>query len=296
VSLTAYPDSTFSNADIAELLCRASEESARPYQQRRALKRAGRAALRWPEEAADLIAAHRALTELRFVGPWLAQMIREWCTDPPEIVEAPPVRRDFLTRTDVTRILTNHPRASRVRCDLQMHTSASDGSAPLHEMAEAALARGCEYIAITDHSKGLAIANGMNEEQLAHQGEAIVRLNEGLSKRNFRILRAVEMNLSPNGRGDLDPVFLSTLDLVLGAFHSRLRLGADQTERYLAAFEHPQFHVLAHPRGRIFNFRLGLIADWERVFERAREMDRAIEIDGFPDRQDLNVGPAGARA
>jgi len=129
----------------------------------------------------------------------------------------------------------------------------------------------------------------MSEEQVARQGDEIRRLNEECADSGFRILRAVEMNLSPRGEGDLDPGFLAGLDLVLGAFHSRLRLTDDQTERYLAALRNPRIHVLAHPRGRIFNFRLGLRADWRRVFECAREHDRAVEIDGYPDRQDLDV-------
>ena len=156
-------------------------------------------------------------------------------------------------------------------------------------MALAAAARGLEYVGITDHSKGLRIANGMTEEQLGRQGEEIDRLNEEFASSGFRVLRAVEMNLSPSGEGDLDPEFLKSLDLVLGAFHSRLRVTEDQTERYLAAFRNPHLHVLAHPRGRIFNFRLGLKADWPRVFACAREHNRAIEIDGYPDRQDLDV-------
>jgi histidinol phosphatase-like PHP family hydrolase len=98
----------------------------------------------------------------------------------------------------------------------------------------------------------------------------------------------VELNVSPDGRVDLDPAFLAGLDLRLGAFHSRLRLTEDQTERYLAALRNPHLDVLAHPRGRIFNFRLGLSADWARVFECARQHDRAVEIDAYPDRQDLD--------
>jgi histidinol phosphatase-like PHP family hydrolase len=170
-----------------------------------------------------------------------------------------------------------------------MHTTGSDGTASVREMALAGVARGHEYVAITDHSKGLRIANGMDERQISEQGEEIRRLNDEPAAAGFRVLRAVETNLSPGGQGDLDPGFLAGLDLVLAAFHSRLRVTEDQTERYLAALDHAYFHVLAHPRGRIFNFRAGLKADWGRVFERARERDRAVEVDGYPDRQDLDV-------
>jgi DNA polymerase (family 10) len=76
---------------------------------------------------------------------------------------------------------------------------------------------------------------------------------------------------------------------VLGSFHSALRKKEDQTERYLAALRNPDVHVLGHPRGRVYNFRLGLTADWPRVFAEAAALDKAVEIDCYPDRQDLNV-------
>jgi histidinol phosphatase-like PHP family hydrolase len=282
-------DSGTTNRVVAELLCAAAEQGERTVQQRRALRRAGRAAFRWSEEARDLLARGAPLTELRAIGPWLARIIEPWIRDPPVVPPAPPIRQGFLTRTEVDRILARHAAAPPARGDLQMHTIGSDGADSVADMAAAALARGLEYIAITDHSKGLAIANGMNESQLAAQGREIDALNERLAGQGFRLLRAVEMNLSPAGAGDLDPAFLDQLDLVLGAFHSRLRVTDDQTERYLAALDHPRLHVLAHPRGRIFNFRLGLRADWERVFDRARARNRAVEIDAFPDRQDLDM-------
>jgi histidinol phosphatase-like PHP family hydrolase len=158
-------------------------------------------------------------------------------------------------------------------------------------MAEAAIQRGYEYIAITDHTKGLKIAGGIDEAELARQAEEIVALNAALrdSGKRFRILRSVELNLSPNGAGDLDREFLAGLDLVLGSFHSKLRVKEDQTERYLAALENPDVQILGHPRGRIYNYRLGLSADWRRVFARAAELDKAVEVDAYPDRQDIDL-------
>jgi DNA polymerase (family 10) len=88
----------------------------------------------------------------------------------------------------------------------------------------------------------------------------------------------------------MSPQSLGKLDLVLGSFHSALRTSEDQTERYLAALRHPQLHILGHPRGRIYNFRLGLKADWPRVLAEAARLGKALEIDSYPDRQDLNVG------
>jgi len=105
----------------------------------------------------------------------------------------------------------------------------------------------------------------------------------------FRVLHSVELNLTPTGEGDLDQAALDRLDLVLGCFHSALRRKEDQTERYLAALRNPSIHILGHPRGRIYNFRLGLNADWPRVFPMAAKVDKAVEIDCYPDRQDLSV-------
>src|SRR5438045_4952731 len=96
------------------------------------------------------------------------------------------------------------------------------------------------------------------------------------------------MNLNPRGEGDMDPKALARLNIVLGAFHSALRTKEDQTPRYLAALRNPDIQILGHPRGRIYNYRLGLTADWARVFALASELDKAIEIDAYPDRQDLS--------
>ena len=103
------------------------------------------------------------------------------------------------------------------------------------------------------------------------------------------VLRSIEMNLNPRGEGDMDRKSLARLDFVLGAFHSALRTKEDQTQRYLAALRNPYVQILGHPRGRIYNYRLGLKADWPRVFAEAARLDKAVEIDSYPDRQDLNV-------
>ncbi len=279
------------NRDLAELLARAGAEEE-VYQRRRALRRASRAAFLWPEEAADVVAAGRSLTELRFVGPWVAHILHDWLRARPEIADPPPIRRGFRTLSAARALLAGAPEwADACRGDLQTHTVDSDGTATIADMAAAAVERGYEYLAITDHSKGLKIANGMDEARLAGQGEEIARVNAELAGdgARLRVLRAIEMNLSPTGDGDMDPAALAELDLVLGAFHSRLRVTDDQTERYVAALRNPTIDVLAHPRGRIYDFRLGLCAEWRRVFDVAAEEDRAVEIDCYPDRQDLDV-------
>ena len=172
-----------------------------------------------------------------------------------------------------------------------MHSRWSDGSGTIGEMATAAKERSYEYIAITDHSKGLKIAGGIDERALKRQQAEIIKENVATSKsgQEFTVLRSIEMNLSPRGEGDMSPESLLQLDLVLGSFHSSLRVLDDQTERYLAALRNPDIHILGHPRGRIYNFRIGLRADWSRVCAEAAKLDKALEIDCYPDRQDLNV-------
>jgi histidinol phosphatase-like PHP family hydrolase len=275
------------NRRIAEWLACESERASYPIQ--RALRAAGRAAFLWPEEATDLIAQQRSLTELSKVGPFLERQIRDWLANPPSEEAVPEMRQGFLTWTEAQKILAAKPEWKKeLKGDLQMHTEWSDGSAPVREMARAAMERGYEYIAITDHAKKLKIAGGITEAELREQGREIEAINQDFAGR-FRILRSIELNLDTEGNGDMAPAALEELDLVLGAFHSALRKTEDQTERYLGALKNPNLHILGHPRGRIFNYRLGLKADWKKVFGLAAKLDKAVEIDCYPDRQDLNV-------
>jgi putative hydrolase len=278
------------NAQLGELLARAAENEEGHRQ--RALRRASRGAFAWPEEVTVFLEQGRPLTDLPAVGPWVARAVASWLESPPKVPEPPMIRRGFLTRSEVRAVLAKHPEwRSALRADLQMHTTYSDGSVGVREMIEAAAPLGYEYVGITDHSKGLKIARGMSEAELARQGREIVRVNEDLraAGRSIRALASIEMNLSPEGAGDMEPGALAALDLVLGAFHSKLRTTEDQTDRYIAAVRNPTVDVLAHPRGRKFNLREGLHADWPRVFEAAAESGVALEIDAYPDRQDLDV-------
>ena len=225
--------------------------------------------------------------------PLSDKQIIDWLRHPPEFEEATPeIRQNFLTLAEANTLRSKYPeRFHEIRGDLQMHTLWSDGSGSIQDMAEAARSRGYSYIAITDHSKGLKIAGGIDEDQLAKQGEEIAAVNESMrgNADGFLVLRSVELNLSPMGGGDMDPAALKRLDLVLGCFHSALRRKEDQTERYLAALRNPSIHILGHPRGRIYNFRLGLSADWAKLFALAAKLDKAVEIDCYPDRQDLSI-------
>jgi len=280
------------NGDIAELLARSAEEQEPGSRRQRAMRRASRRALQWPVSAADLVERGESLIALAGVGRWLSGVIAEWIVAG---VDAPPrdeLRSGFLTRTDVEHIHAQAPEwRTAVRCDLQMHTLTSDGHASLEAMARECHALGYTHLAVTDHSQGLPIAGGMQPATLAAQAEGVREVNAALRAEGIacHVLHGIEMNLSPDGAGDTDPEVLHGLDIVLGAFHSKLRLKDDQTERYISALRNPTVDVLAHPRGRIYNHRLGLSARWDLVFEAAAELGVAVEVDSYVDRQDLDV-------
>jgi putative hydrolase len=279
----------FTNAQIAECLALVSTEYA--DHRKSALKKASRAAFMWDEEAEAVLASGRSLDTLPRIGPWLARLVRGWIEDPPGIPEPSPLRHDFMTMSQALAVLDGAPGwREDLRGDLQMHSRYSDGGGTIAEMAAAAEELGHEYIAITDHSKGLKVAGGIDETMLARQADEIAAVDDALEGRGskLRVLRSIEVNLNPQGEVDMDDAALDALDVVVGSFHSKLRVKEDQTERYVAALRNPHVNVLGHPRGRVYNFRLGLTADWPRVFDEAAANDVAIEINCYPDRQDLN--------
>ena len=166
--------------------------------------------MQWPEEATEVLAAGRELTELRAIGKWTARIIEEWLTDPPELPELPEQRSGFITLADARRIVADHPDwRDNLKADLQMHTTWSDGHESVIDMAGHAAAQGHEYVALTDHSKGLPIANGMDETRLLQPGRGIAQANEQLASEGteLHLLRAIEMNLSPEGEGDMSGTF-----------------------------------------------------------------------------------------
>jgi putative hydrolase len=178
-------------------------------------------------------------------------------------------------------------RLEDLRTDFQMHSTWSDGSESLDQMAEGCLARGYTHCVITDHSYGLRIARGLSMDELRKQHQEIDRVNQRLRSR-FRIIKGIEVNILPDGALDMSEAELSELELVNAAPHAALRLAEDQTKRMLTVVKHPRVHVLGHPRGRQFGSRPGITADWSHVFKAAAKNRVAIEIDGDPSRQDLD--------
>src|SRR5205085_2907771 len=230
-----------SNTDIAELLAKQAEAETGILS--RAFRRAARSAFLWPENATDLATQNRSLTELRGIGPFIEKQIRRWLDKPPPLSrKTPAIRQDFISLAEAKQLLGRKPAWAKNLCgDLQMHTRWSDGSGTIAEMADAAKERSYEYIAITDHSKTLKIAGGIDERALKAQGAEITKVNIAIRKSgpDLTVLRSIEMNLNPRGEGDMSPESLVNLDLVLGSFHSSLRATENQTERYLAALRNP---------------------------------------------------------
>ena len=170
--------------------------------------------------------------------------------------------------------------------DLHAHTKATDGRHRLQEMAEAARLRGLRYFAITDHSRRLTMAKGLDSARLLQQTEAIDRLNATLS--GITILKGIEVDILEDGNLDLPDEVLGRLDLVVGAVHSRFNLSnRRQTERIMKAMDHPHFSILAHPSGRLIGRREPYDVDMLRIIRKARERRCFLEINAHPERLDL---------
>jgi len=269
-------------------------------------KRAANAILSLDTPLTDLLGSDGALPRIPGIGPGSTRVIREILeTGGSPIVDQAverserradiqrrrELRRHFLSRAEVRRILADSsfdgPTADQYRGDLQMHSEWSDGAPTVQEIADACVARGYQYAAVTDHSYGLRIAGGMSMADAASQRLAIETVNAAYEGR-FRLLQGIEANIDAVGHLDLTAEEAATFDVVLAAPHSRLRKDDDQTDRMLTAVQHPAVRILAHPRGRISGSRAGVIADWDLVFETAAQRGVAIEIDGDPARQDLD--------
>ncbi len=173
-----------------------------------------------------------------------------------------------------------------LRGDLHVHTRATDGQGTLEEMVAAARAAGLGYIAVTEHSKRLTMAHGLDSCRLLQQVEEIDRLNASL--RGFHVLKGIEVDILEDGSLDLPDEVLGHLDLVVGAVHSRFNLSrAQQTRRILRALDHPHFSLLAHPSGRLLQAREPYDVDMARIIRHARDRGCFLELNAHPERLDL---------
>jgi DNA polymerase (family 10) len=174
-----------------------------------------------------------------------------------------------------------------IRGDLHSHTRATDGHYSLEEMAEAARQQGYQYLAVTDHTKNVAMAGGLDEKRLAKQIDQIDQLNEQLS--GIRLLKGSEVDILEDGSLDIQDQVLARLDLTVCSVHSHFGLSRDkQTERFLRAMDNPHCHILGHLTGRLLGNRDAYDVDVQRILKGALERGCFVELNAQPDRLDLS--------
>lgn len=202
-----------------------------------------------------------------------------------------PARQGYLCRSAVHRIVGDgdpdlHPRRLRGAC--HWHTVDSDGKATLAAMAQACRKRGFAWSMVADHSRGLEVASGLDREGLRLQRRRIEKWNRQHGEEH-RLFQGLEIEVRSDGTLDVPKGERFEVECVVAAVHSAFDPDRDQTDRLVRAVSTPGVHVLAHPRGRHFHYRPGLKARWEKVFSVCAELGVAVEINGFPRRQDLDA-------
>jgi DNA polymerase (family 10) len=221
------------------------------------------------ENGEEILCADEEEVYHRLELPWIPPELRE---DRGEFSGPLP---DLITLNDV-------------RGDLQMHSTWSDGANSITELAEAATARGLEYILITDHSHSLGVAGGLTREELHDQQNEIRAVNDKMEGK-IRVLSGVETEIKADGSLDYPDESLAELDLVVASLHTGLRTGREKTtERMLAAIRNPHVDIIAHPTGRLIGQREGADLDLEAIFQAAAETGTALEINADYRRLDLS--------
>jgi histidinol phosphatase-like PHP family hydrolase len=284
------------NGALAEALFTLSETEP-PGDRRLALLRAGYAAF----DAAT--GARRAA--LAGAPPWLRPLIEQLAACPGEDALAAAVERlaaghhprrhgtraGYLSRAAVAETLREGPAElcpQRLRGAYHWHTRDSDGKATLEGMARACRRRGFAWSMVTDHSRGLEVASGLDRETLRLQRGRIETWNRRHGEEH-RIFQGLEVEVLADGTLDVPRGERLEVDCVVAAVHRRFDPETDQTDRLVRAVQTSGVHVLAHPRGRHFHHRRGLKARWEKVFTVCADEGVAVEINGFPRRQDLDA-------
>ncbi|MGQ9636750.1 MAG: DNA polymerase/3'-5' exonuclease PolX [Thermodesulfobacteriota bacterium] len=176
---------------------------------------------------------------------------------------------------------------SEIKGDLHVHSKWSDGTASIEEIAKAAKSKGYQYVAICDHSKSLKITHGLDESRLLKQIEEIDRINERMKE--FRIIKGTEVDILGDGRLDLSDHILKKLDWVLAAVHSGFKQDKEKmTKRIIKALENPFVHAIAHPSGRLLGAREAYEVDMEEIMKMAKHFGKALEINAYFERLDLD--------
>jgi len=174
-----------------------------------------------------------------------------------------------------------------IRGDLHLHSKWTDGNSTILEMVRACKERGYQYCAITDHSKAVRVAGGLNAEGFKRQREEIEQAREKVP--GITVFTGCEVDILPDGSLDLPDDLLDKLDVVVAAVHSKMDMPqSEMTQRVLKALAQPAVNILAHPTGRLINQREPFAIDLERIFHAAKEHDIAVELNAQPDRLDLN--------
>lgn len=233
-----------------------------------------------PETEGAWIAGKEEADVYKAVGlAWIPPEIRE---DQGEIEAAAGTSKGTAKKNRLPRLI----RQEDLRGDLHMHSTWSDGRNSIEEMVEACAARGYEYMVISDHSKALAMTNGLDAYRLRLQWEEIEQVRARHPE--IRILRSMEVDILADGSLDLEDEMLAGLDVVLVSLHSRFDLPeAQQTERVLRALEHPEVSIFCHPTARLINRRKPVEMDMDRVLRRAADLGVAVELNSNPHRLDL---------
>ncbi|RDW21623.1 DNA polymerase/3'-5' exonuclease PolX [Oceanobacillus chungangensis] len=199
----------------------------------------------------------------------------------------PEVREDT---GEIDAFKQEHPllELTDIRGDLHMHTTWSDGAQSLEEMVNKVREKGYEYMAITDHSRYLRVANGLDEKRLREQREEIAALNAKYN--DFHIFAGVEMDILPDGTLDFSDEFLKEMDFVIGAIHSSFNQSEENImHRLNQALENPYVSLIAHPTGRLIGRREGYKVNLEQLIAKAKETNTALEINANPNRLDLSA-------
>jgi DNA polymerase (family 10) len=202
----------------------------------------------------------------------------------------PPEMRENLGEIDAAaaHTLPHVVALEDIRGDVHMHTTASDGHNSIREMADAALACGYQYIAITDHSKNLAMTNGLDEKRAMEQIKQVRAVDREMEGR-IRVFTGIEADILADGAIDLDDEVLAQLDVVIASVHTRFEQSREEmTARVIRAIENPYVRILGHPTGRLLLRREPFSLDMTAVLKRAAELGVAMEHNAAPERLDLN--------
>ncbi|HVT78646.1 MAG TPA: PHP domain-containing protein [Acidimicrobiales bacterium] len=269
-------------ADALDAIAEILETNREPTYRVRAFRNAAKTVRSVSADEIEALVAAGKITDLPGIGDKTALVIRQ-------AVEGQ--TPDYLLRLEERQPKQAEGPGAALRVllkgDLHLHSDWSDGGSPIKQMAETAIALGHEYMALTDHSPRLTVANGLSPDRLREQLRVLDELNAELAP--FRILRGIEVDILDDGALDQDPKLLAELDVVVASVHSKLRMDApEMTKRMVAALANPHVDILGHCTGRLVvgKGRPESTFDEEIVVAAAQRFDKAIEINSRPERLD----------